>query len=471
MFVDTAPVMEKPLAEAAGLGWQGKHTRAGQPRVRLVAVSRRDPHRAPSCPYDAPHEESCGTCSQVPRCLPDQRVPGAVPARCAAVHRLSHIEHQGPIPHEFRARDGQPHLWLRRLPRGLPVEQVRAGEPRGEAAGARRARRPLPWAISSALDDAGFRTLFAGSPVKRLGHARFLRNVLIAIGNSGDPALLPAAEARLDDADPLVRGAAVWAVRRLDPGRMRFALAVLTPRRHGRAAEWTAAGHPLMDVFFFGMGYSSLAAARAIHAGIDRDVPIAGTTRTDRWRRAARRHDLPGPPLRRRRARADACATICAGQRMSCSRSRRTKRAIPALQPSPRRSRCGAEPRVALLFFDRRRLWRFRRRLDRRDAPTTRPINQRSKLRVAVEQQWRDYRRRARRAAADPPARRHLWAGPLDLRQAARRGRAAHRQAGPGVQPHPCRGHRPDHAARGAARSSRAPSISPTTSRRRRRTS
>ena len=70
-----------------------------------------------------------------------------------------------------------------------------------------------------ALDDAGFRALFAGSPVRRIGHARFLRNVLIGIGNSGDPALLPAVEARLDDTDPLVRGAAVWALRRLDPQR------------------------------------------------------------------------------------------------------------------------------------------------------------------------------------------------------------------------------------------------------------
>ena len=137
VFVDTAPVMEKPLAEAAGIGWQGKHT---------VLVSREFGSwlflgaifTSAELPADKPHDESCGSCTRCLDICPTNAFPA--PFRLDARRCLAYlnIEHKGPIPHEFRAADGQSHLWLRRLPGRLPVEQIRQGQPRGQAAGARR---------------------------------------------------------------------------------------------------------------------------------------------------------------------------------------------------------------------------------------------------------------------------------------------------------------------------------------------
>ena len=118
-------------------------------------------------------------------------------------------------PRELRPAHRQSDLWLRRLPGGLPLEQVRL------ASAGRRSSRPAPTSRRrrsqrlAGLDDAAFRRMFAGSPIKRIGRARFLRNVMIAIGNSRRPALTKAAMARLDDLSPLVRGAAIWALSRL----------------------------------------------------------------------------------------------------------------------------------------------------------------------------------------------------------------------------------------------------------------
>ena len=170
VFVDTAPVMEKPLAEAAGLGWQGKHTKLVSREFGswlflgcIFTTAELEPERP---------RRSLRLLPRLPRRLPDRRFPA--PYRLDARRCISYltIEHKGPIPLEFRAGDGQPHLWLRRLPRGLPVEQVRAGRVRGEA----RARDDLKRAALGdllALDDAGFRALFSGSPVKRIGRDRF----------------------------------------------------------------------------------------------------------------------------------------------------------------------------------------------------------------------------------------------------------------------------------------------------------
>ena len=137
VFVDTAPVMEKPLAGAAGLGWQGKHTnlvsREFGSWLFLGAI-----FTTLELPADAPRSRPLRLLPRLPRRLPDRGVSGAVPARCAALHLVSHHRAQGSDPARIPRRDGQPHLWLRRLPRGLPVEQVRASGPRGEA---RRARR------------------------------------------------------------------------------------------------------------------------------------------------------------------------------------------------------------------------------------------------------------------------------------------------------------------------------------------
>jgi epoxyqueuosine reductase len=213
VFVDTAPVMEKPLAEAAGLGWQGKHT---------VLVSREFGSwlflgaifTSAELPVDQPHEESCGTCRKCLDTCPTNAFPA--PFQLDARRCLSYlnIEHKGPIPLEFRVPMGN---------RIYGCDDCLAVCPWNKFAAATheiklRARDDLRAPALSdlvQLEEAGFRALFAGSPIKRIGHARFLRNVLIAIGNSSDPSLLAHAEARLSDPDPLVRGAAVWAVRRL----------------------------------------------------------------------------------------------------------------------------------------------------------------------------------------------------------------------------------------------------------------
>jgi epoxyqueuosine reductase len=233
VFVDTAPLMEKPLAEAAGLGWQGKHT---------VLVSREFGSwlflgaivTSAELPSDKPHPESCGTCSKCLDICPTNAFPA--PFRLDARRCIAYltVEHQGPIPREFRAAIGN---------RIFGCDDCLAVCPWNKFASAsREARlrsRPEFEAPQLAdlvrLDDAGFRALFTASPVKRLGHARFLRNVLIAIGNSADPSLLPLAEARLGDPSPIVRGAAVWAVRRLDPGHKAQADTDESVR-----AEWTA---------------------------------------------------------------------------------------------------------------------------------------------------------------------------------------------------------------------------------------
>jgi epoxyqueuosine reductase len=233
VFVDTAPLMEKPLAEAAGLGWQGKHT---------VLVSREFGSwlflgaivTSAELPYDKPHPESCGTCSKCLDICPTNAFPAPFQLDARRCIAYLTVEHQGPIPHEFRAAIGN---------RIFGCDDCLAVCPWNKFASAsREARlrsRPEFEAPQLAdlvrLDDAGFRALFTASPVKRLGHARFLRNVLIAIGNSADPSLLPLAEARLGDPSPIVRGAAVWAVRRLDPGHKAQA-----DTDESVLAEWTA---------------------------------------------------------------------------------------------------------------------------------------------------------------------------------------------------------------------------------------
>jgi epoxyqueuosine reductase len=213
VFVDTAPVMEKPLAEAAGLGWQGKHTnlvsREFGSWLFLGAI-----FTTPNCP-PMRRMRNLRLVPRLPRRLPDRRLSRALPARCAALHRLSHDRAQGADPARIPRRDGQSHLWLRRLPGGLPVEQVRqTGEARPSW---QRGTISMPLALSdlAVLDDAAFRALFSGSPIKRIGHGRFLRNVLIAAGNSAHPSLAGPSSALLDDPSPLVRGAAVWAMSRL----------------------------------------------------------------------------------------------------------------------------------------------------------------------------------------------------------------------------------------------------------------
>ena len=213
VFVDTAPVMEKPLAQAAGLGWQGKHTnlvsRDFGSWLFLGAI-----FTDLDLPPDAAHEDRCGSCR---RCL-DICPTGAFPApyQLDARRCISYltIEHKGHIPRELRRPLGNRIYGCDDCLAVCPWNKYaqRAAElgflPRVELTAPRL--RDL-----AQLDDAGFRRVFAGSPVKRIGRDRFLRNVLIAVGNSGDAALAPCAEARLRDPSPLVRAMAIWALGRL----------------------------------------------------------------------------------------------------------------------------------------------------------------------------------------------------------------------------------------------------------------
>nr|WP_284394423.1 tRNA epoxyqueuosine(34) reductase QueG [Devosia yakushimensis] len=239
VFVDTAPVMEKPLAEAAGLGWQGKHT---------VLVSREFGSwlflgaifTSAELPGDKPHAESCGSCTRCLDICPTKAFPAPFQLdsrRCLAY--LS-VEHKGPIPVEFRVPMGNRIYGCDDCLAVCPWNKFASVSREARLRAREDLERPA-LADLARLDDAGFRAFFAGSPVKRIGHGRFLRNVLIAIGNSGDPTLLPLARARLDADDPLVRGAAIWALRRLDPaGAERLRLDYL-PAESDKSVreEWT----------------------------------------------------------------------------------------------------------------------------------------------------------------------------------------------------------------------------------------
>lgn len=213
VFVDTAPVMEKPLAERAGVGWQGKHTnlvsREWGSWLFLGEVFT-------DLPFDPDPAESdhCGSCRRCLDVCPTDAFPE--PYRIDARRCISYltIEHKGHIPREFRAAMGNRIYGCDDCLAVCPWNKfARAtGEDRLFA---RTDLRAPELAELCGLDDAAFRRLFSGSPVKRTGRDRFVRNVLIAMGNSGDPALVPDVAARLDDHSPLVRAMAVWALGRL----------------------------------------------------------------------------------------------------------------------------------------------------------------------------------------------------------------------------------------------------------------
>jgi epoxyqueuosine reductase len=241
VFVDTAPVMEKPLAQAAGLGWQGKHTnlvsRAHGSWLFLGAI-----FTTLDLPADAPERDHCGTCHACLDICPTAAFPA--PYQLDARRCISYltIEHKGPIPHDLRPSIGNRIYGCDDCLAVCPWNKfAQAG--REAKLAARAALRTPRLAELARLDDAGFRALFAKSAVKRIGRVRFVRNVLIAIGNSGDAALARQAERLLDDASPLVRGAAIWALGRLDRARLERQKA----QRHGAetdpdvAAEWSAA--------------------------------------------------------------------------------------------------------------------------------------------------------------------------------------------------------------------------------------
>ena len=214
VFVDTAPVMEKPLAEAAGLGWQGKHTnlvsREHGSWLFLGAI-----YTTLDLEPDAPAADTCGSCDACQRACPTNAFPA--PYRLDARRCISYltIEHAGPIPHEFRAAIGNRIYGCDDCLAVCPWNKF-ARSAAANLAFAPRAELTAPaLADLLALDDAGFRQVFAGSPIKRIGRDRMVRNAAIAAGNSGDAGLVPALAALLGDPAPVVAEAASWALTRL----------------------------------------------------------------------------------------------------------------------------------------------------------------------------------------------------------------------------------------------------------------
>jgi epoxyqueuosine reductase len=215
VFVDTAPVMEKPLAMAAGLGWQGKHTvlvsRGHGSWLFLGAI-----FTTAELPGDAPAQDHCGTCRRCLDICPTAAFPA--PYRLDARRCVSYltIEHKGPIPLELRQGIGNRVFGCDDCLAVCPWNRfAKAG--REAKLAARADLDALPLGELARLDERAFRARFAGTPVRRAGRERFLRNVLIAIGNSGDRALAESALACLDEPSALIRGAAVWALSRLLP--------------------------------------------------------------------------------------------------------------------------------------------------------------------------------------------------------------------------------------------------------------
>lgn len=212
VFVDTAPVLEKPLASTTGLGWQGKHTNL---------VSRRlgnwfflgEIYTTLDIAPDIAHADLCGTCTACHTACPtDALEPEGIDARLCISYLT--IEHKGPIPKHLREQMGNRIYGCDDCLGVCPWNKF--ATPSVDPAFLPRAELMAPrLADLAALDDDGFRQVFRGSPIKRIGRDRFIRNVLIAIGNSGSAALAASAVAVLDDDSTIVRGAAAWAVQRL----------------------------------------------------------------------------------------------------------------------------------------------------------------------------------------------------------------------------------------------------------------
>lgn len=244
VFVDTAPLMEKPLAQRAGLGWQGKHTnllsRTHGNWLFLGTILT-----AAEIEPDAPETEHCGRCTACLDACPTKAFPA--PFQLDARRCLSYltIEHAGPWPVEFRTATGSRIYGCDDCLAVCPWNKF-AQSSREIRLQARETLSGPRLADLVALDDAAFRALFAKSPVKRIGRDRFIRNVLYAIGNSADPDLIAPARALLDDPSPVVRGAAVWALSRLmAPADFAALGASVTEADPAVRGEW--AGYPVSD--------------------------------------------------------------------------------------------------------------------------------------------------------------------------------------------------------------------------------
>ncbi|WP_292898288.1 tRNA epoxyqueuosine(34) reductase QueG [Nitratireductor sp.] len=213
VFVDTAPVMEKPLAREAGLGWQGKHTnlvsREFGSWLFLGSV-----FTTAELPPDAPERDHCGSCRACLDICPTKAFPA--PYQIDARRCISYltIENKGPIPRQFRIPMGNRIYGCDDCLAVCPWNKFAQDAAEAKLKARDELRAPSLSELLE-LDDAGFRAFFSGSPVKRIGRDRFIRNVLIAAGNSGETSLLDPCRRLAEDASPLVRGAAVWALSRL----------------------------------------------------------------------------------------------------------------------------------------------------------------------------------------------------------------------------------------------------------------
>jgi len=215
LFIDTAPVMEKPLAQKAGLGWQGKHTNLVSRQfgswLFLGSI-----FTTLDLPEDEAEADHCGRCRRCLDICPTNAFPAPYELDARRCIAYLTIEHKGHIAREFREAIGNRVYGCDDCLAVCPWNKF-ASVAREASFHARAELHRPRLADLAALDDASFRTLFSGSPIKRTGRDRFVRNVLIAIGNSRDPGLAGAAERLLGDASPLVRAMAVWALARLVP--------------------------------------------------------------------------------------------------------------------------------------------------------------------------------------------------------------------------------------------------------------
>lgn len=217
VFVDTAPVLEKALAEQAGLGWQGKHTNLISRDFGTWFFLAEIFTTLPLTP-DPPGQNHCGACRACLDVCPTGALtgPGQMDARLCISYLT--IEHKGPIPRNLRPAIGA-HLYGCDDCLAVCPWNKFAKEAQEAALMPRPVLRSMTTADYARLDEAQFRALFRASPIKRIGRERFVRNALTVIGNSGDATRAPIAEALTTDTSALVRGAAVWALGRLAPAR------------------------------------------------------------------------------------------------------------------------------------------------------------------------------------------------------------------------------------------------------------
>lgn len=242
VFVDTAPVMEKPLAEAAGLGWQGKHTNLVS-RTHGSWLFLGSLFTTADLLPDEPEGDHCGSCRACLDACPTAAFPA--PYRLDANRCISYltIEHKGPIDPEFRPLIGNRIYGCDDCLAACPWNKFAASASEMKLKAREDLKEPSI-AFLLTLDDPTFRTFFSGSPVKRIGRDRFIRNVLIAAGNSGDANLVARCLDLSHDPSPVVRGMAIWALKRLMPGDefLKFAQTRNLEDDPGVRNEWKLAG-------------------------------------------------------------------------------------------------------------------------------------------------------------------------------------------------------------------------------------